>query len=167
MTVWRAHLRENFSQSGCLPASPFKSDIWLLNASRKCLISNSQHVWENKKAVRKRSIGVRNNSCCCLYSLFTLSFMNEVAKNKCCLTLCSEPKAFLERSRKAREPLLVQDEYKTVCPLKVDYCFLLVQPVVWLTDNKAGVQTRQPLWGEDLSRTINLLQRDGRAGLFP
>lgn len=47
------------------------------------------------------------------------------------------------------EHSLEVDEYSKdlgLSLLKLDYCFLLVQPVVWPTDNRAGVQTQQPLW---------------------
>lgn len=56
------------------------------------------------------------------------------------------------------EHLLKADAYRKdlgLSLLKLDYCFLLVQPVVWLNDNRAGGQTATV--GEDLSRPVNLL----------
>lgn len=61
----------------------------------------------------------------------------------------TKPQACVGKGGKETEHLLREDAYWKdlgMSLLKLDYCFLPVQPVVWLTDNRAGVQTEQSVW---------------------
>lgn len=76
---------------------------------------------------------------------------DEVTKDTYLFPPPTKPQACVGRGRKEGERLLRVDEYWKdlgLSLLKLDYLSLLVQPVVWLTDSRAGVQTQQPLWGK-------------------